>query len=201
VQAAVILPNTWSYVDMGDFVHVLGEVQNISASVLHLVVITVDFLDGSGNPVDSTYAYAYLPDLAPGVKTCFDAYLPEPANWASYKVQPPTYQTNGVLPPSLTVFDDYPYYDPSSGIYEIDGLVRNDQGSRVNSIRTVGTVYRSNDQVVGCDFSYVPGGGLDPDQVGSFSVIFMNRDYGDVTSYRIQVDGVAQAPSGPSSAR
>jgi len=177
--------------------YVLGEIENISGSVLHAMQVTAEFRDGSGNPVRSATGYPYLPNLAPGAKTCFEVFLTQPANWATYSLRPLSYQTDGVMPPNLAVFDDYSWYDPDFGSYQVDGSLRNDQGTRVGSIKVVGTLYRSGDRVAGCDFTYMSGSSLNPGQAGAFSLLFSNRDYGDILKYRVQVDGVVQPPAGP----
>ena len=70
--------------------------------------------------------------------------------------------------------------------------MRNDHGSRVQYVKIVGTLYDGAGTVVGCTYGYVSGTHLDPGGTGSFSLTFIGRDYVDVASYRLQVDGNAQ---------
>jgi len=71
-------------------------------------------------------------------------------------------------------------------------MVRNDHGTRVDFVSPVGTVYNAAGKVVGCDFTYVNSTDLDPGQSSSFEMTFLGRDYSDVTSYQLQVDGNPQ---------
>ena len=94
--------------------------------------------------------------------------------------------------PNLTVLNDSGSYDPTFGWYEIIGQVRNDHGTRVEYVSPVGTLYNVSGIVIGCDFTYVNATHLDPNQTSSFKMTFVGRDYADVASYRLQVDGNPQ---------
>jgi hypothetical protein len=115
--------------------------------------------------------------------------IPEPSGWSYYEFEAPTYDTDGQPLPNLTVFNDSGSYDPTFNWYKIIGQVRNDEVVLVTYVSPVGTIYTSSGTVVGCDFTYVNSTDLNPGQTSSFEMTFYTRDYSDVTSYRLQVDG------------
>lgn len=83
-------------------------------------------------------------------------------------------------------------YNATYGWYEVIGQVRNDYSTRVEYVSPVGTAYNISGTAVGCYFTDVNSTHLDVGQVSSFKLPFSGRDYSDVTSYRVQVDGNPQ---------
>jgi len=187
-----ILPNHSSYVDSIDYLHIVGKVRNNTADHLRFVKITANIFNSSGQLLDTGFTYTYLDNLPAGEKTCFCMLLKEPAGWSYYEFEAPTYWTDGELLPNLTIFNDSGSYDSTFGWYSIIGQVRNDHGTRVEYVSPVGAVYNDSGVVVGCHFTYVNSTHLDPGQTSSFEMTFSGRDYADVDSYRLQVDGNPQ---------
>ena len=187
-----ILPNHSSYTDIIDYLHVVGEVQNNSANHLCSVKIIANFFNSGGHLVDTDIGYITLDNLPAGEKTCFHILLDEPIGWSYYEFETPIYNADGEPLPNLTVFNDSGSYNPTFGWYTILGLVRNDHGTRVEYVSPVGTVYNASGVVIGCNYTYVNSTHLDPGQTSSFDMTFSGRDYADVTSYQLQVDGNPQ---------
>jgi len=179
-------------VDSIDYLHIVGEVQNNTTNHLRFVKITVNIFNGSGQLLDTDFTYIYLDNLLASERTCFQILLEEPTGWSYYEFEAPTYWTDGEPLPNLAVFNDSGSYNSTFGWYEIIGQVRNNHGTRVEYVSPVGTVYNASGVVVGCDFTYVNSTHLDPGQTSSFEMTFSGRDYADVTSYRLQVDGNPQ---------
>lgn len=61
-----------NYIDAADIFHVVGEVQNVSPSVLKFVKIIGTFYDSSNRVVATSNTYTDPPDLSPGSKAPFD---------------------------------------------------------------------------------------------------------------------------------
>jgi hypothetical protein len=184
-----ILDNDFHYVDNIDYLHIVGDVQNGTDDDLQFVEITVNIFDSGGQLLATDFTYTPLGNLPAGEKTCFDISLEEPTNWDHYEFEALTYWTTGRPLPNLSLLNDSGAYDEALGWYELTGQVRNDHGSRVEDIMPVGTLYNATGQVIGCEFTYIDSTHLGPDQESAFEITFSGRDYSDVTSYRIQVDG------------
>jgi hypothetical protein len=191
-QGVRILSNHSSYVDSIDYLHIVGEVENNTANHLRFVKIIANVFDSDGHLLDTDFTYIYLDNLPAGNKTCFHILLQKLAAWSYYEFEAPTYWTDGEPLPNLTVMNHSGSYNVTYGWYEIIGQVRNDHGTRVEYVSPVGTAYNTSGMVVGCDFTYVNSTHLDVGQVSSFKLSFSGRNYSDVTSYRLQVDGNPQ---------
>ena len=186
------LPNHSYYVDSTDYLHIVGEVRNNTGNHLRFVKIAADIFSSSGQLLDTDFTYIHLDNLPAGDKTCFHILLPKPAGWSYYQFETPTYRTDGEPLPNLTVMNHSGSYNATYGGYEIIGQVRNDHGTRVEYVSPVGTAYNTSGTVVGCYFTYVNSTHLDAGQISAFKLTFSGRDYSDVTSYRLQVDGNPQ---------
>lgn len=188
-----VLPNYSFYQTSWGALHIVGEVMNNTSSHLTFVKISANLFSSEGELLDTDYTYAYLDDLPAGHKTCFDVlFLNPPSGWSYYEFEAPTYWTDGNPLPNLTILNDSGSYDPTDSGYKIIGQVRNDHGSRVEYVNSVGTLYNSSGTVLGCGYTYVNSTHLNPGQVSAFKIDYYGRDYGDVDSYRLQVDGNPQ---------
>lgn len=187
--AVRILYNHFDFVDQvfGDL-HIVGEVHNGLAEPVWLVKVAVVVYDSQGVIVDTDFDYIDLDTLPAGAKTCFHIWFDGvPTDWAYYEFEEPTYSLGGDALP-LTIINDHGQYD--NGAYEILGQVRNDRDLTVDGAEVVGTLYRADDVVVGCTLHYPNATTLTPGQVSAFKTRTTLRDYADVTTYRLQADGV-----------
>lgn len=184
-----ILGNHSSYVDVVDYLHVLGEVQNNTDNYLRFIKVTARALSRDGQTLGSGSAYIYLNSLPPGEKTCFDILLKQPEGWSGYRLEDPTYSTDGSPLPKLTILNSEGSQDPATGWYRITGQVRNDHGTRIDYVSPIGTAYNASGSVVGCNITYVSGNHLTAGQASPFEMLFTDSNAANIRSYRIQVDG------------
>lgn len=184
-----ILDNLSVYVDYYNYLHVVGEAQNTSPVNLQFIEIHIYFYGSTGNFLAHDYTYTYLNNLPAHQKTCFEIMLPVPSGWTSYRFAPVQYITDGFPLPPLTLIDDDGNYISATGSYEINGTYKNATSATYDWVMPVGTLYNSAGKVVGCDYTYTDPSTLLPNQSGTFEMVFSGRNYAEVTSYRIQVDG------------
>jgi hypothetical protein len=187
-----VLTNHSAYEDHVDYLHIVGEVFNNTDANLPYVRISAHVLDTELHLVADAFAYTYLEPLPAGETTCFHISLEAPSDWALYtlKVERPEYSTVADRLPNLVLIEHSGTYDPDFGWYEITGRVRNEDWRTVDYVAPVSTLYNIAGEVVGCKFSYVDTLSLSPGTSSAFDIIYVGRDYLDVESYRIQVDGV-----------
>lgn len=188
----MVMDNYTNFVDNANYLHVVGEVRNHTGDHLRSVRISADFFDNNGHLVDTDYTYTYVYYLPAWERTCFHLLLPQPPQWAYYQFEAPSYATGGQPLPNLTVIDDSSTYDPVRGWYTVLGLVRNDNGTPVDFVEPVITLYDGQGGVADCDFTFVNSTDLEPGQLSAFENTSTWRNYADVTDYRIQVDGNPQ---------
>jgi hypothetical protein len=129
-----------------------------------------------------------LPALGRG---CFKISMPIPIpnNWSYYQFQNLTYDL-GNTSPGLSIINNIGLLNPDQS-YKITGQVWNNWGQRSNDVSVSGTLYNSYGKPVGCEVSLVGSTDLDPGQVSSFQIDYINyyRLYNDVTSYKLRVAG------------
>jgi hypothetical protein len=184
-----VLPNHTAYVNSIDYLNIVGEVQNSTGNHLRFVRVTGNVFDAGGRLLDTGFTYIFADNLPAGERACFRLSMPAPNGWTHYEFEAPTYRTDGVPLPNLSILNDSGSYNPTFGWYEIIGQIRNDQATRVEYVSPIAAVYNASGNIVGCDFAFVSSTHLDPGQTSSFKITLSGRDYADVTSYRLQADG------------
>jgi hypothetical protein len=188
-----VLPNH-SYYTTSYALYIVGEVQNNGEIGLREVKVIANLFNGSDQLIDTGMDYVWE-DVLPGDKTCFSLSFSDWAGWSYYQFETPTYySTSNQRLENMTVYGDYGTYSPSDGSYSILGFVRNDNDFRVKSVGVTTTLYNASGAVVGCGSTTVSSTDLNPGGSSSFELRFSgyDRDYADVTSYRIQVSGYPQ---------
>jgi hypothetical protein len=180
---------------------VMGEIQNNGFIGIMEPRIVVNLFDDNNQLIDTAIAYTHLAQyswrdsaLGAGDKTCFQAEFGEFDGWSYYEFETPTYAFTGDPLQNMTVYGDNGTYDSGDGSYRILGFVRNDNEVTVTDVDLTGTLYDAGSTVVGCGTIGANNDNLAPGQSSSFEMTFSGyyRDYADVDSYRLQVDGISQ---------
>ena len=191
-QGVMVLPNHTSYVSSSDEnLHIIGEVNNNTEDHLRFVKVNVKFFDINGELLDSDFTYTLLDNVPAGEKACFDFPVETAGIWSYFGLDIDSYWTDGLPFPNLSVTDLNAYLN-SSGQYEIYGQITNSDNSIIEFVTPVGTLYNAAGMVIGCDFGFVDSYDLNPTDSTQFQILFLGRDYSDVASYRIQVEGDIQ---------
>jgi hypothetical protein len=186
---AVAVGQPFSYTDSISYLHIIGEVRNTIGGSIELVRIAANIFDSHGKLVATDHSYAYLDPLPNNTSTCFDVLLKAPADIGSIQFERPTYYPSSTLPALLSITNDSGAYDPNLHSYKIIGQVTNNDLAQVKFVRVTATLYNASGQAIGCNFTYVSSTDLDPGQTSSFSLSTYGRDYNDVASYKLQVQG------------
>jgi hypothetical protein len=190
----VILANHTAYTTSYSM-FVVGEVQNNGEIGLSQVEVITNLFSDKDQLIDTGTDNVTLDVLPPGDKTCFEVGLSEFDGWSYYEFETPTYySTSNDQLQNITVYNDNGTYNPDNGSYGILGFARNDNDVQVRYVQLIVTLYNTSGTVVGCGYTSVNSTHLDPGQSSSFELTFSGyyRDYADVASYRMQVDGDPQ---------
>lgn len=201
--SAVVLANHSSYttLDFSPSLIVVGEIQNNGLIGIMEPRVVVNLFNDSDQLIDTAIAYTHLAQyswrdsaLGAGDKTCFRAEFSEFDGWSYYEFETPTYDSTADPLQNMTVYGDNGTYDPGDGSYRILGFVRNDNEVTVTDVNLIGTLYDAGSTVVGCGTIGANNDNLTPGQSSSFEMTFSGyyRDYADVNSYRLQIDGISQ---------
>jgi uncharacterized repeat protein (TIGR01451 family) len=183
-----VLPVSYQYVSHNTQ-FIIGEISNNTINSLTWVDITVNYFDSNGIKLGTSHAYLWPLHLPAWERGCFKISS-DILNWSYYEFEAPAYDLEGTSP-NLVVIDHSGSYDPISGDYRINGQVVNHGNQRSENVGVSGTLYNSSGVPVACDYNYVNGVNLDPNQTNSFTISFLGnlRDYADVTHYRLRVAG------------
>jgi hypothetical protein len=187
--AVAVLGNHTMWTSAGGALHVTGEVQNTSLDHVRYVGVAVNFFDAGGGLLATNRAAVWLDILPPGEKTCFDAAVfNPPAGVAYYELEPPTYSATTDRPANVSLLNVSGHQRSGDG-YQILGQVQSNHTSRLDYVFPVGTLYDAAGSVLGCSFSSINAGYLDPGQVSAFDINYFSRStYAGVASYHVQVD-------------
>jgi hypothetical protein len=70
------------------------------------------------------------------------------------------------------------------------GQIRNDNAVSIKYVQAVSTLYDGTGAAIGCSSGYANNTDLGAGQTTAFKIIHSGRDYHDVSTYRIQTDGI-----------
>jgi hypothetical protein len=171
--------------DTSNNLHIVGEVRNNTLNNYHAVNFHVKVFNGSGQLLDSKMAVLTLFQLPALEKNCFNVSLPKPPGSAYYQLTDMQYFTGGV-PYNKSTFIDYQgIYDPyRPTYYKIVGHFY----FFLQNTTLAGTLYNGSGKVVGCGVSLFWS--LPTNTATPFEIGFIERNYADVISYRVQSDTV-----------
>jgi hypothetical protein len=167
------------YTDMGGFVDLIGEVQNVGTTTVDPIYLTGTFKSASGATIDTSYCKVWVADLLPQQKAPFYIeFLPQ--SWSQADI------ASVIITPTVAnVTNNYQYQDLTitnkkesigttgnySGAYSVDGTIENTGNQAATNLTVVGTFYNSTGNVVGVGYTnYLTPAVLNPSESLSFTV-------------------------------
>ena len=190
----VLLPGDGVYYERDQdlqIVHVLGEVLNNTPTIVNKV--TVEAVLNLKNGGQTTLrGFPLVSNLEPGNKACFDIYIVEPKEVQSYAVKVLSYATGGLVPGGVQPVVADAGYDAQNGWYSVSGTISSAEPVIMNDLRAVVTLFDESGRVLGCEQSFVHSQTEEADAPAAFSVLFMNRDFSQASSYSVSLAGSSQ---------
>lgn len=176
------------YLEAGESptLHLLGEVSNRTSTALSGIVLRAELETGLGKAPLTFTGTLPLTVLPPNEKTCFNLYTTAPANFSAARVRVLSYATEGTEPPALQAQAVTAGFDHSQNWYHLSGSVANPGVLLLNNLKVVATLYDPAGKVLGCQATYAAFSTESPSQPASFNLFFMDRDYSQVSAYRLQ---------------
>lgn len=187
-----VLDNHSTYVDSIDYLHVVGEVRNNTSTNAEYVKIAVNLFNSQGNIVDTSFTYTRLDLLQPSEITCFQVLLDGNPSFSYYEFEISSSDTDEV--PLFISLPNYggDYNQTFDDWYEIVGQARNDNNFNVEYVNIIGTLYNSDNKVIGCGNSYTSAYVLTPGQTSSWKITFTHAPAGTVGTIKAQGQGRAE---------
>ncbi len=159
----VLIVSDASYTE-GDYLHIIGEVQNTGAAAVEYVKI-VATLYGAGDTVIGTQAtYTIVDVIAPAGKSPFEITTSDWEGMTHYKLQ---LQSSAGASPDAPVRVVSHQERVADAYYRIVGEVVNEGVSPMEYVKVIATLYDAADQVAGVAYAYtaldvIPPGGRAP---------------------------------------
>jgi hypothetical protein len=156
VESVKIVSYSW-YIDMLDYLTVVGEVQNVGTNTVEIVILTGTVTATDGTQV-SSYAQAYVACLVPQQKAPFYMELAPSgtSSWstgvANVNIQVYAAEaTTNYQYPDVAVIQEKASIGSSSddkGVYWVNGEIKNTGTHTATNVRVIGTFYNSSGAVV-----------------------------------------------------
>jgi hypothetical protein len=187
IEKGLLIPNYSDYVDTFGFLHIVGEVENISTNNTEENQITVTFIDTEGNPIINASTYTYLDIITPGQRSPFEILL------SSSPIA-----KNFILETTWQISEEEPYIDIEieseslqlyeEGWYRIVGQLKNSGNKTVDSAIVVATFYNATGQVVGVGFAFSDVFPLGAGESSSFAILIAPIIIDTMDTYLLQVE-------------
>ncbi len=190
----VLLPGDGVYYERDQdlqIVHVLGEVLNNTPTTVSQVTVEARLNLKTGRQITLRGA-PLVGSLAPGNRACFDLYVVEAEEVESYALQVLSCATGGTVPGGVAPEVSNAGLDTQNGWYIVEGTISTTEPTVLNDLRAVVTLFDSSGRVLGCEQSYVRTQTEEANTPATFRILFMNRDFSEVSSYILAIAGAVQ---------
>lgn len=173
-----------SYEDGGWF-HIVGEVRNNSNTPMEFVEVIATLYDDANNVVGTDFTFTELDVIPPGGKTPFETGTDQYQDITNYQLQ--VQGEPSELPRQDLVVLSHNHYE-DNGWLHIRGEVQNTGSTPAEFVEVIVTLYDTNGNVVGTDFTFadldtIPAGGVSPFETGT-------DHYPGFDHYELQVQGM-----------
>lgn len=174
------------YTDSVGYLHLIGEVKNNRDENVNYVKITATIYDGS-TVVDSDFTYTSMDILTPNQKSPFEFMIEEPSSWTDYSLNVEYSSTYSSPYSDLQIQGESDHTD-DYGYYYINGEVENTGSLTVDYVEVVVTLYDSNGNIIGTDFTYTDPDTLSGGEKAPFEFMIDHDELpGSISSYELQV--------------
>jgi hypothetical protein len=193
-EAIVLLPGDGVYYERDQdmqIVHVVGEVLNNTPTTVSKVMIEAVINLKSGGQT-TLRGFPLVGSMARSDRACFDLYVMEAKDVESYALKVLSYSTGGSVPGGLAPMVSNSGYDAQNGWFNVEGTLSAAEPTVMNDLRAVVTLFDGSGRVLGCEQSYVRSQTEEANAPGTFSVLFMNRDFSQGANFSLAIAGTAQ---------
>lgn len=204
--AAIAAPAAWAdtpltvlsssaWTDSAGYLHVVGEVQNPSASPTQFNQVVINYYNASGSLLTTDTTYTQLDPMTAGQKAPFEDDIQPPAGYDHYSVSGASGTPGGTPNQNFTVKVTNDYTD-SAGEHVV-GTVTNNNTTAAQFVQPVFTFYDSFGKVVDVNATFVSTDSSSTVQPGQSAPFQLDRLSGAPTYATESV--TAQSSTAPSS--
>jgi hypothetical protein len=203
-----VLSYSW-YLDpsSGDYLVVVGEVQNVGPNIIDYVKVIGTFYASDGTPLAGDSVRSLTTQILPQQKapfylivTIYDSNTGY--SWDPQSIDHLTISVNRAEPTESSQYQGLEISSHESstdayGYYRVTGVVKNTGTQSTNQASVVATFYNSTGSVVAVGTSYLTPSSIAPSSTASFTIYPL--DYlavmGEISSYSLLIQTLNTAPS------
>jgi hypothetical protein len=203
-----VLSYSW-YIEpsSGDYLVVVGEVQNVGPNIIDYVKVIGTFYASDGTPLAGNSVKSLTTQILPQQKAPFYMIVPiydslTGSSWNPQSIDYLTILVNHAEPTESPQYQDLEISSHTSstdayGYYKVTGVVKNTGTQSTNQASVVATFYNSTGSVVATGASYLTPSSIAPGSTASFTIYPL--DYlaviGEVSSYSLLIQTLNTTPS------
>ena len=177
-----------TYVDSIDALHVVGVVNNDTASRQRFVRVNATFRNAGGSVLDTDFTFTLLDELVPHGSSPFHMIVSPRPSFTSLQLAVTGSAINGNTIAPL-VIEPGPAFTDEIGYVHVPGLITNRSSSAVEFAQIVATIY-SGATVVETDFTFADPHEIGPNGSAPFELLFREPASG-YTRFHLQADARA----------
>ncbi|TES93263.1 MAG: hypothetical protein E3J88_00360 [Anaerolineales bacterium] len=184
-----------NYIDSGTgYVRFLGVVENTGNVPLEFVNIYVHLLDEDGNLVGSNKSPSDIEVVYPGKTSPFSVIFSpsDSSGWQTYEIDVEfdiESQDKDYLPPDLVVVSSSGPQKGDSGVYMIEGEIKNIGSIPSTWLKVFGALYNAEGEIISVEIAWPDIKVLQPDQSFPFTLLFSDKKPGLPMTYQLWVQG------------
>jgi len=188
MKKEIFINQSFEYVDdLGDL-HIVGEIVNNKDQPINFVKVIASIYDVDKNFIDSSFSYTTSEIISPYTKSPFDVIFSGGSQGIdSYNLQM-EYLLSQQLP--MKLYAKQPRItDDELGYVHVKGEIQNTGEQTAHFVKVVGSVYDSNQKLIGISFTYTTKNDIYPNQSSPYDLVFTDL-FGDPVSYQIFAESV-----------
>ena len=168
---------------------IVGEVQNLTSSIVSTVFVYVNLKDAAGNTLANPGNMTVVAKIAPNMKSPFRITATIPAGYDHYEIDKVIWFTSTITPVALDITNQVQSWNGDS--YVVSGSVHNQTAETRTSVEASVTMYDSSGKVIGMGYSKTDPADIEAGQDANFNIeIYFwagKPDKTKVASYALQV--------------
>lgn len=164
-----------SLVDVINYHHIFGEVQNNGGQSLEYVKVTATYYNSTGTVIGTGYGYTLIDLVLAGTRSPFQIILLQTqlvAQVDHYSLGVTYHVSSKQKPPGIHILSNSSYTD-ILGYLNIVGEAKNEHAQNATFVNVVVTFYNQTGAVIGCADSYADPYDLSPNQTAPFHIFLI----------------------------
>lgn len=168
--AALEILDTADVTDSLGYLHILGEIKNVSDEPHSFVKAIVTLYDASDQVIATQFSFTLLDVIPPGATAPFDVIFTHDVKGSKRYTTQADSNRGGEVKTGLRITSHKSSTD-SLGYFHVVGVVKNESSSPATFVKIIVTMYDASGKITGTAFSFTTLDTVGPGQTSPFDVI------------------------------